>query len=483
MRLKVYKFESEHYKCLQPCGNDAWVALDDWNKLLEDYPLYKNCSKPVFVKIEPCDPMDISEFVIYKRLHRSNTNEWKGYIRFPEKLRSEGDLTTSLQSVVQISIVEEPAIPIADYIKVKVKEEDVDRWNKSDIEEATNKLREQSLYCMEQKVFVNRDVFDFTVGYFKEVEPKPESQKTPFWITPKTEICFEGMPAPNDFIDFDKIGGQKEVVNELRQIIQLPMNFPDYFTKFNTEPPKGILLYGPPGNGKTMIAKAVAQSLGASFIEIDLTDALQKYKGVGEYNLGKKFEEAERKKNAVIFIDEIDSIASVRSFDSDNHEVTLVGKLLSLMDGIKSTHRVVVIGATNRLYAIDPALRRPGRFDKELEVPMPDCEARLDILKKYVKLENKELFDSSVNDEYLKQLVTEIDGYSGADIAALYTEAAMSAIRKQLHFDEKGKATMMKSIDEVVITKDDFEFAKEVVITTQKRKLETEEQMRKFREL
>ena len=230
-------------------------------------------------------------------------------------------------------------------------------------------------------------------------------------------------------------------------------------------------------------AKAVAQSLGASFIEIDLTDALQKYKGVGEYNLGKKFEEAERKKNAVIFIDEIDSIASVRSFDSDNHEVTLVGKLLSLMDGIKSKHRVVVIGATNRLYAIDPALRRPGRFDKELEVPMPNCEARLDILKKYVKLEKQDLFDSSVNEEYLKQLAQEINGYSGADIAALYTESAMSAIRKQLQVDEKGKATMMKGIDDIVITKEDFDFAKEVVKTTQKRRLETEEQMKIFREM
>ena len=483
MKLKVYNFESDHYSYLRPCGNDAWVAFDDWNKLLEDHPLYKNCSSPVFVKIEPCDPMDCSEFVIYKRLHRSETNEWKGYIRFPEKLKSQGDLTTSLQSVVQISIVEEHAIPIADYIKVKVEEEDVDRWNKSDIEEAMNKLKEQSLYCMDQRTFVNRDVFDFAVGEFIEVEPKPESTYSPFWITPKTEIRFEGMPISDEYkIDFDMIGGQKEVVDELRRIIQLPMNFPDYFSKFNTNPPKGILLYGPPGNGKTMIAKAVAQSLGASFIEIDLTDALQKYKGVGEYNLGKKFEEAERKKNAVIFIDEIDSIASVRSFDSDNHEVTLVGKLLSLMDGIKSKHRVVVIGATNRLYAIDPALRRPGRFDKELEVPMPNCEARLDILKKYVKLEKQDLFDSSVNEEYLKQLAQEINGYSGADIAALYTESAMSAIRKQLQVDEKGKATMRKSIDEIVITKDDFEFAKEVVKTTQKRKLETEEQMRVFKE-
>ena len=478
--LKIFHFGEEFHKhphCLYPCGNEAWVAPIDWDIILQEYPAYRNCHDMVFVKIENHNTKDYSDFVIYKKLERSESDKWKGYIRVPEELRSRTDCTDSKKSEVQISVVESDKVLIANRIKIKVKEEDVDKWNKKDIEEAIHQIKEKSIYCAEQKIFVNRTKFDFAIGEFIDIEPQPESKHTPFIIDKNTQIEFEGMPlAEGHIIDFDMIGGQKEVVEELRRIIQLPMNFPDYFAKFNTAPPKGILLYGPPGNGKTMIAKAVAQSLGASFIEIDLTDALQKYKGVGEYNLGKKFEEAEYKKNAVIFIDEIDSIASVRTQDSEGHEVTLVGKLLSLMDGIKSTHRVVVIGATNRLYAIDPALRRPGRFDKELEVPMPNCEARLDILKKYVKLEKQDLFDSSVNEEYLKQLAQEIDGYSGADIAALYTEAAMSAIRKQLHVDEKGKANMQKSISEVVIAREDFEIAKNVVKTTQQRRIDIERQ-------
>ena len=222
-----------------------------------------------------------------------------------------------------------------------------------------------------------------------------------------------------------------------------------------------------------MIARALSKSLGASFIEIDLSDALQKYKGVGEHNLAKKFEEAERKRNAVIFIDEIDAIASIRENDSAGHEVSLVGKLLSLMDGIKSNSRVFVIGATNRLYAIDPALRRPGRFDKELEVPLPDKEARYDILMKYVGLGVKEVYDSTITSEYLKVLANRIDGYSGADISALYREATMSAIRRQLVIDEvTGKATMMKSVESITMGKEDFEFAISVITATSKRNVD-----------
>lgn len=473
MRLKIFRYEEEFYEkphCLFPMGNEAWIAPNDWENLLQN----SYCSGDVFVRIESHNVEDLSDFVIYKKLCKSQSNEWEGYVRVPNALKSITDFTTNKKSEVKLSIVEPQALPVAELVKIKVAEEDVDKWNRNDVEVAINKLKEQSLYCFEQKIFINRTKLDFVVGEFMQVLPRPESKHTPFWIDHSTEIIIEGMPSLEEYIDFDKIGGQKQVVDELRRVIQLPMNFPEYFAKFDTKPPKGILLYGPPGNGKTMIAKAVAQSLGASFIEIDLTDALQKYKGVGEHNLGKKFEEAERKKNAVIFIDEIDSIASVRTQDSEGHEVTLVGKLLSLMDGIKSKHRVVVIGATNRLYAIDPALRRPGRFDKELEVPMPNCNSRLDILHKYVKLEKKELFDESVNEEFLRQLATDIDGYSGADIAALYTEAAMSAISKQLLLDDKGRASMLKEINEIVITKDDFELAKEVVKTTQQRRLETE---------
>lgn len=476
--LKIFRYGKEFYDmphCLYPMGNDAWVAPCDCEQFVDNY-------RETYVKIEPKNREDLSDFVIFKKLCKSQSNEWKGYIRIPEELRPKTDLTTNKMSEVQISIVESQAIPVAEFVKIRVKDEDVDRWTKNDIETATNKLKEQSLYCMEQKIFINRTKLDFAIGEFMDVEPHLDSPRSPFWINHNTEIRFEGMPTTEDYIDFDMIGGQQKVIDELRRIIQLPMNFPEYFAKFETKPPKGILLYGPPGNGKTLIARAVAQSLGASFIEIDLTDALQKYKGVGEHNLGKKFEEAERKKNAVIFIDEIDSIASIRTKDSAGHEVTLVGKLLSLMDGIKSKHRVVVIGATNRLFAIDPALRRPGRFDKELEVPLPDYEARIDILRKYVRFEKNNLFDSSVNEDYLKQLAKDIDGYSGADIAALYSEAVMFAIRKQLQLDDKGRATMLKKSEDLIVSKDDFESAKDIVKTTQQRRLEAEEQIHKMTE-
>ena len=365
-------------------------------------------------------------------------------------------------------------VPIAESVTIRLREDDVETWSETEFEAAEKDFRKQvNLFCTQQKYFFNRSVKDAVVCDFTEVIPKPVSDSLPCRITSETEIIVKGKPMnPHQVIDFSKIGGQKKVIDELRRMIQLPLNYPEYFAKFGVKPPKGVLLYGPPGNGKTMIARAVAQSFGAAFIEIDLSDALQKYKGVGEYNLGKKFEEAERKRNAVIFIDEIDSIASIREKDSQNHEISLVGKLLSLMDGIKSSHRVFVIGATNRLHAIDPALRRPGRFDKDLEVPQPDCESRYDILCKYVKWEDKTLFDDTVTDEFLMSLANLIEGFSGADISALYTETAMSAIRRQLQMDVNGKATMSKDVNDVRITKDDFKSAVSVIKSTEQRTIE-----------
>ena len=142
------------------------------------------------------------------------------------------------------------------------------------------------------------------------------------------------------------------------------------------------------------------------------------------------------------------------------------------MDGIKSSHRVFVIGATNRLNAIDPALRRPGRFDKDLEVPQPDCESRYDILCKYVRWEDKTVFDDTVTDEFLMSLANLIEGFSGADISALYTETAMSAIRRQLQMDVNGKATMSKDVNDVRITMDDFKSAVSVIKSTEQRTIE-----------
>lgn len=477
MKLKIFKYRAlnNHFE-LHPYTMCAWVLENDWDLLLAEHPSYRDGKEEFFVKIECHNQSEFSDFVIYTRLAKLPddaiySREGDGLLWLPQEIMPERDCTTNKRSIVEISIVNPLDIPAADVITINIPEDEVERWSDKDFEAAEKHLRKQlKLFCFQQKFFYNKTYSDAVVGTITKTSPYNGDDEQPYCINSDTQIVTIGKPAnPQQIIDFTQIGGQKKVIDELRRIIQLPMNYPEYFTKFGIKPPKGVLLYGPPGNGKTMIARAVAQSFGAAFIEIDLSDALQKFKGVGEYNLGKKFEEAERKKNAVIFIDEIDAIASIREVDSANHEVSLVGKLLSLMDGIKSSHRVFVIGATNRINAIDPALRRPGRFDKELEVPQPDTEARFDILQKYVKLDKDNLFTDSVNDEYLYELAKKIEGYSGADISALYTETVMSAIRRHLIIDVNGKATMTKEADNIRIDCEDFNSAFDVIKPTQTR--------------
>lgn len=477
MKLKIFKYRAlnNHFE-LHPYTMCAWVLENDWKLLLAEHPSYRDGKEEFFVKIECHNQSEFSDFVIYTRLAKLPddaiySREGDGLLWLPQEIMPERDCTTNKRSIVEISIVNPLDIPAADVLTINIPEDEVERWSDKDFEAAEKHLRKQlKLFCFQQKFFYNKTYSDAVVGTITKTSPYNGDDEQPYCINSDTQIVTIGKPAnPQQIIDFTQIGGQKKVIDELRRIIQLPMNYPEYFTKFGIKPPKGVLLYGPPGNGKTMIARAVAQSFGAAFIEIDLSDALQKFKGVGEYNLGKKFEEAERKKNAVIFIDEIDAIASIREVDSANHEVSLVGKLLSLMDGIKSSHRVFVIGATNRINAIDPALRRPGRFDKELEVPQPDTEARFDILQKYVKLDKGNLFTDSVNDEYLYELAKKIEGYSGADISALYTETVMSAIRRHLIIDVNGKATMTKEAENIRIDCEDFNSAVDVIKPTQTR--------------
>lgn len=480
MQFKIFKYLAlnNHFE-LHPYNMCAWMLESDWYKFLENYPIYRDSEEEFFIKIECHNHAEFSDFVIYTRLAKLPNDsvylrEGEGLVWLPQEIMPERDCTTNKRSVVEISIVKPSDIPTADVVTIKIPEEEVERWSEKDFDAAEKHFRKQfKLFCRQQKFFYNKTYTDAVVGNVVKTSPHNDNDEQPYWIGADTQIVTDGKPTnPQQIIDFTQIGGQKKVIDELRRIIQLPMNYPEYFTKFGIRPPKGVLLYGPPGNGKTMIARAVAQSFGAAFIEIDLSDALQKYKGVGEYNLGKKFEEAERKKNAVIFIDEIDAIASIREVDSANHEVSLVGKLLSLMDGIKSSHRVFVIAATNRLNAIDPALRRPGRFDKEIEVPQPDLEARYDILRKYVNLDNEDLFTSDINEDFLYRLADKIDGYSGADISALYTESVMSAIRRQLTIDTNGKATMAKEAENIRIDCIDFLSAFEVIKPTQVRSRE-----------
>ena len=186
-----------------------------------------------------------------------------------------------------------------------------------------------------------------------------------------------GVPS----ITYEDIGGIRNEVTRVREMIELPLRHPELFKRLGVEAPKGVLLHGPPGTGKTLLAKAVANETNANFYTIGGPEIMSKYYGESEEKLRNIFEQAEKNAPSIIFIDEIDSIAPKREEVSGEVERRIVSQLLSLMDGMSSRGKVVVIGATNRVNAIDPALRRPGRFDREIEIGVPDRDGRLEILQ------------------------------------------------------------------------------------------------------
>jgi proteasome regulatory subunit len=237
-------------------------------------------------------------------------------------------------------------------------------------------------------------------------------------------LGMEVIEAPN--IDYQNIGGLEEQINEIRETVELPLLKPDLFEKVGIQPPKGVLLYGPPGTGKTLLAKAVAHSTKASFIRIIGSELVQKYIGEGARMVRELFELAKEKSPSIIFIDEIDSIGAKRldSITSGDREVqrTLV-QLLAEMDGFDPRGNVRILAATNRPDILDPALLRPGRFDRIIKVPMPNAEARTEILKIHARKMNL------ADDVNLKKIGQMTDDTSGADLSAIVMEAGMFAIR------------------------------------------------------
>jgi len=228
-------------------------------------------------------------------------------------------------------------------------------------------------------------------------------------------------------VTYEDVGGMKEVVERVRELIELPLKHPELFRKLGIEPPKGVLLYGPPGCGKTLLAKAVATEADAYFIAINGPEIMSKYYGESEQRLREIFEEARKNAPAIIFIDEIDSIAPKREEVIGEVEKRVVAQLLTLMDGLEGRGDVIVIGATNRIEAVDPALRRPGRFDREIEIPMPNKQGRLEILQIHTR--NVPLAE----DVNLVKLAEITHGFTGADLAALVKEAALNAIKRVLN--------------------------------------------------
>src|SRR6059036_2704732 len=252
-------------------------------------------------------------------------------------------------------------------------------------------------------------------------------------------------------VDYEDIGGLGSEVRKVREMIELPLRHPELFKRLGFEAPKGVLLHGPPGTGKTLLAKAVAHETNANFYTIGGPEIMSKFYGESEEKLRNIFEQAEKNAPSIIFIDEIDSIAPKREEVSGEVERRVVAQLLSLMDGMSSRGKVVVIGATNRVNAIDPALRRPGRFDREIEIGVPDREGRLEILQIHTRGMPLE------KDVDLGIIADMSHGFVGADLQAVAKEAAIRALRKVLpEIDLTAENIPSDTLKKIVVTMDDF---------------------------
>jgi transitional endoplasmic reticulum ATPase len=278
-------------------------------------------------------------------------------------------------------------------------------------------------------------------------------------ITEGTEIellpqAVEVAERPVPSVVYEDIGGIKQVITKVREMIELPLKHPELFDRLGIDPPKGVLLHGPPGTGKTMLAKAVANESDAYFISINGPEIMSKYYGESEKALRDLFEEAEKNTPAIIFLDELDSIAPKRGEVTGEVERRVVAQLLSLMDGLKERKNVIVIGSTNRPEALDMALRRPGRFDREIELGVPDIDGRREIFQIHTR--GMPLADDFDIDEFAENTY----GFVGADIAAVTREAAMNALRRVLPQIDLDAPTIPREVlEKLIVHKEDFEAA------------------------
>ncbi|KAM0672362.1 AAA+ ATPase [Ordospora colligata] len=279
-------------------------------------------------------------------------------------------------------------------------------------------------------------------------------------VTSMTSVYCDEMISRDDvekefnMVGYDDVGGCRAQMAKIRELVELPLRHSQLYSRIGVKPPKGILLYGPPGTGKTLIARAIANETGAFLFLINGPEIMSKMAGESESNLRKAFEEAEKNSPAIIFIDEIDALAPKREKSQGEVEKRVVSQLLTLMDGMKSRSNVIVLGATNRPNSIDSALRRYGRFDREIEIGVPDETGRLEILRIHTK--NMKM-DESVD---LVEINKELHGFSGSDLASLCSEAALQQIREklpQIDLDsEKIDASILASLR---VTNDNFKYA------------------------
>jgi transitional endoplasmic reticulum ATPase len=322
---------------------------------------------------------------------------------------------------------------------------------------AIDGLQEYMIYNYLNHVFTTGDSISlstqmggrvqFVITSTKPSKPVIVTENTIFKLGPMTKAVDASVPR----ITYDELGGLKNEVQKIREMVELPMRHPELFEKIGVEAPKGVLLYGPPGTGKTLLAKAVAGETNAHFISLSGPEIMGKYYGESEERIRDIFKQAEENAPSIIFIDEIDSIAPKREEVSGELEKRIVSQLLTLMDGMKSRGKVIVIAATNRPDSIDPALRRPGRLDREIEIGIPDAEGRFDILSIHTR---GMPIDDTVD---LKQISKTTHGFVGADLEVLSKEAAMRSLRRilpEIDLDEDKISTEI--LQKIKITGEDF---------------------------
>ena len=274
-------------------------------------------------------------------------------------------------------------------------------------------------------------------------------------ISPTTDITILSEPVPEmempSRTTYEDIGGLGDEIKRIREMVELPLRHPEIFQRLGIDPPKGVLLHGPPGGGKTLLARAVANESDANFYAINGPEIMSKFYGESEARMRKMFEDAEKNAPSILFIDEIDAIAPKRGEVTGEVERRVVAQLLASMDGLKGRGNVIVIGATNRPDALDPALRRPGRFDREIEIGIPDTDGRFEIIQIHTR--GMPLADNVE----LKRISEITHGYTGADLEALSREAAMKALRRYLpQIDLEEKRIPHEVLDQMEVTYDDI---------------------------
>ncbi len=288
----------------------------------------------------------------------------------------------------------------------------------------------------------------FMVISTNPVEPVVISDETEVIV--KAEPVSESEVMATTRVTYEDVGGLDEELKRVREMIELPLKHPKLFERLSIEPPKGVLLHGPPGTGKTWIAKAVANEAGANFLSVQGPEIMSKYYGQSEEKLREKFEEAKDQSPSIIFIDELDSIAPKRDDVKGEVERRVVAQLLTLLDGLTQRGETIVIAATNRVDAIDPALRRPGRFDREIEIGLPDRNGRKEILQIHTR------GMPVAGDFELSRLSEFTHGFAGADLESLVKEAAMRALRRYLPEIEMGEPIPSEVLEKMEVKEKDF---------------------------